>query len=213
MSASGDKQLKVALVGAAATLWLVLSGVALFTFQTADQTLFDQRILSDSDDFSATAAQHYFARLAGQGDRPILFFPLDITCPCSSATLEHLRSIAPMINRAAVELVLMLPGDQASREASLITNLQRELAIPIRTVSAAESETLIPSSPAAVVLNGARELIYFGPWSSGGACVSGIGGFVESAIKAMNEPVVQPVFNRAASGCYCDWRSDNNQAA
>ncbi len=214
-----NKPLKLALVSCIAALWLGLSGFTLYNLQTADQQIFDPRLLVDDDDFSADETANFFAQLATQArtdqQQAILVFPVDPSCQCTKAAISHLESISPTLAATGTGVLLLTPqgksaaGEALAHQLSATTGLSVSAANWEATTRSTISRTanIVPSSPAAILLSASNDLVYFGPWSSGGACIAGIGGFVESALKAMDQSALDPVFNRAAVGCYCEWNS------
>jgi hypothetical protein len=207
MTAEHPSPVRLIVIGGIAAIWLMLSGLALYALQTADQRLFDPSILADNDRFSAHLLQQAFAALTPGATQAQLFFIVDPTCSCSEATIEHLQTLATELNERRVEVTLILPRESAQAGQSLAEALRSDHGIEVRLTNPESVNALIPSSPAAVLLNADLDLIYYGPWSAGAACVSGTSGFVESALKVLGDESPLAVINRSAVGCYCDWHS------
>lgn len=75
-------------------------------------------------------------------------------------------------------------------------------------------EWLPPAAvPAALVIDGAGRVAYFGPYSSGSACYAGDLGIVERAIEsALGGSDQGPRLNLLGQGCYCPWPAMEGQA-
>lgn len=199
------KKTEIVFVSLMAAAWLILSGYLLFTFQTADQVLFDARVTSSQDDFSVEKFGAQLDDLIGELRGPVLIVALDLRCACTQAVIDHLRDLEPMLVSSGVAVQLLSPNSQAREAKTLAENLKRETGLNVKLAPNGADSVDFYSSPAAAVLNDRRELVYYGPWSAGGACVAGVGGFVESAIKALDSNDAYTIVNRAAVGCYCRW--------
>ena len=207
---SFSRRTKLLAVAAVGSLWLIGSGVALYSLQVADQQLFDPRLLDANDAFEPQRVANDFSTLT-QGSASTLLVPWDPDCSCTPAAEEHLLATAPLLRQHNADVVVVTKVEHVERAHAYAAILEKTgLSIKVATDDA--HPTLIPSSPAAVLLSNINELVYFGPWSSGGSCVTGIGGFVESALLTLSEDVQPVVVNRAAVGCYCPWRPAVNIA-
>lgn len=206
MQKLSEKSVRLAIVGTVAALWLGLSGFALYSFQTAGQRLFDPQVMASEDSFSVEAAQRHLRELVQNTASPTLIFPWDPACSCSPAAVEHLISTAELLTESGTQVTLLVKPKDLAAGQDLAAQLRQTTGLEHVTVrEEAGSTPLIASSPGAFLLGQNQELVYFGPWSSGGACVTGIGGFVESALLALDTVSPHPVVNRAAVGCYCQW--------
>ena len=130
----------------------------------------------------------------------------DPACACSRFNEQHVRQLMAAYRQRGIRfLVLARPG--AFRDRAELAQKANKV---FGTVEVAwlEDEGLnknIPSSPAALILDGQRRLAYFGPYSQGAVCSVGTGQFVErilDGVLAGNNP---GFINTLAFGCFCDW--------
>lgn len=108
---------------------------------------------------------------------------------------------------AAVTLILfILPAEYNIDPTGLGTQLQalaqkHNLSVQ-RLVNDDALLTIVPNTPAAILLNKHGELVYAGPLSEGIACSTG-SGFVELAINNLQAGFNSNLKLSQAKGCYC----------
>lgn len=192
-------------IGLLAIVWLVGSGWLLFQLQTAGQRMFDPSLMQ-TPDYPTGAVVETLQRILPDTGTPLVIHVWDDRCDCAAAAWSHLVSMKDRILAAGAQVVFLArPGDRERAEAASLA-LSLESGIPVAGVVVDEQRSLVPASPAAMVVSQAGELVYLGPYSAGGACVSSLGGFVESSLRMASGTNGDPWVNRAAIGCYCDWR-------
>lgn len=188
-----------------AACWLVGSGWLLFSLQTQDQQLFDPSLLRDDDTFSASQLADSIAATLGTHNKPLLIHAWDANCPCSAATIDHLKQLKPLIARSGARVLLTANGMDLAGTVQAAQNLSAATGIEFEAIEFPLS--LVPSSPAAVLVDAQGKLVYWGPYAAGGACVSGSGGFVESALASLDQDQTETLINRTTVGCYCTWQN------
>lgn len=204
-------QHKRLMMGVFAVIWLVGSGWLLFELQTAGQRMFDPSLM-DTPDYPTDVVMTTLKRSLPDTDSPLVVHVWDDRCACADAARLHLISMKDRILEAGAQVVLLArPGDR-ERAESAAAALSLESGIPVAGVVVDKERNLVPASPAAMVVSEAGELVYLGPYSAGGACVSSLGGFVESSLRMAGSASGDPWVNRAAIGCYCDWRDGESSS-
>lgn len=125
----------------------------------------------------------------------------DPGCPCNSKNESHVNRIIETYGSQGVNFVIVTPDanvlDQA-REKFTHLSVTDFMSTDIAGASP-------PSSPAAVVINGAGDTSYFGPYSVGAQCLSENGAFVENILDSLLQHQARTQVNTAAVGCFCDW--------
>jgi hypothetical protein len=189
-----------------AVVWLLGMGWALFQLQTAGQRLFDPAVLEGTEIPDQELAQRLRDAVPTSG-QPLLIHAWDDGCECADAAWQHLLSITDRVVESGVGVVLLVRPDAIGR-AELAQQQAIAAGLPVVSLLVDTKAELMPASPAAAVLGGSGELLYLGPYSAGGSCVTSIGGFVESTLGSLAEPMGarSAWINRTAIGCYCDWR-------
>lgn len=197
----GHKHIVMAVI---AIIWLLGSGYVLFSYQTDGQRMFDPSLL-ETPDYPVGQLQRQLLDVLPDMGVPLVVHAWDADCACAAAAREHLVSMAPRIQEAGAELVLLVKPGAADFAAAEAERLAAELDVPLAGVVVDHQQNLVPASPAAMVIAETGQLVYLGPYSAGGACVSTLGGFVESSLRVVRQGITEPWVNRAAIGCYCDW--------
>lgn len=199
-------QMKKQIMSVLAVVWLLGSGWALYQLQTADQRLFDPTVL-ETEDYPIDRVQAVLSQSLPQTGTPLIVHAFDDRCACAESARQHLVSMQERIREAGAQVVFLARPDDEARAKLAADEFAREANVTVAGVVVDQRQSLVPASPAAVVVSEVGELIYLGPYSAGGACVTSLGGFVESSLRISPDDFQGTWVNRAVMGCYCDWRA------
>lgn len=119
-------------------------------------------------------------------------------CACGGASSAHLRELWNRYAAEGLAIVLAEPrsGAAASEDLPASARMRRLEAL----------WPLVPAVPAAALFDENGKLIYFGPYSSGPTCGSGISFVDEALAQLRQEGVVAPWVNDLILGCSCNSR-------
>lgn len=121
--------------------------------------------------------------------RPTLVHFSQSSCRCDRSSREHLKDL----QRQFADLQLV----QVARPDEVPEPLARA-----EVIRAAELWALVPAVPSAAVIDGEGQLRYFGPYSSGPTCGSGIN-FVDQTLQQLHNGAPELWVNDMAFGCFC----------
>ncbi len=210
--ASRDLQRKRVLISLLAVVWLLGSGWTLYALQTADQRLFDPTVLT-TPDYPLSEVKLTLLQSLPDTGTALIVHAWDERCSCAESALQHLVSMRSQILEAGARVVLLARPEDAERAEIAAERLAQESGMPMAGVILDEGQALVPASPAAMVVSAGGDLVYLGPYSAGGACVTSLGGFVESSLRVAPEDFQDTWVNRSVMGCYCDWRQPAPKSA
>jgi len=200
-------KVRTLIVSALVLSWLLLSGYALFDLQTSQLRLFDESVLTSAEPFPVDQLTRQYLAASGVPDHAVMFHAWDPGCACSEASLLHLARLASELAAHGVEVAVVTPAliDEGQRARFVRTTGVQPVAWFVDA-----GKSYLPASPAAIVVAANGQPVYVGPYAAGAACVSGSGGFVESAIRAVDKTPADVFVNRTVSGCYCAWQTDRS---
>ncbi len=116
-------------------------------------------------------------------------------CRCDDASRDHLRRLRAEYSRSDLAVIQALPPTADAAVPDLGEAVDR------RKLPALWQ--LVSAVPAAALFGPGGQLLYFGPYSSGPSCGSGIN-FVEDELSRLrNHESVTPWINEVALGCFC----------
>ena len=196
-------------------IWLTLTVMAFWWFQYRPIRLFD--------DGEAMSLEFFLGRdlatqigLAPQATgRVTLIHYWDPGCPCSRFSREHVNDLMRGYTARGVDFLIVVRADGATpAEREKLRQLARQRFpaagnAPVRTDW--PEQGMPPSSPALAITGASGQLAYFGPYSEGGACGVGAGGFAERSLEGLLLGKETTRINTLVAGCYCPWR-DSEQA-
>lgn len=122
-------------------------------------------------------------------------------CPCSEASLQHLRSLYEKFRLSGLQIVQAT--DQFRDFPEPVNEQVRKIVMP-------NLWSEVKAVPAAALFAEDGQLIYFGPYSSGASCGNGIN-FVDNELQQLYQQRNQqstdnqlwPWINNLAFGCFC----------
>jgi hypothetical protein len=186
-------------------IWLGSTAWLFWVFQIRDMRPFtdDPRpfVRLQGESGTPDGLARLLRQLADPG-RPTVVHFLDPDCRCSRFNAPHVERIRERFEARGVRFLTVEAGRPAATDPAM-TALPRKLAewLPI------------PASPAAMVLDGQSDIVYFGPFSVGAGCLTGSGDFVERTLERVLAGDRGRHFNVLDSGCYCDWPETAAQTA
>lgn len=159
-------------------LWLVLTFIAAIYFISSRLTLFDPQMkLTGKDSHFVIKQLKQSVELMDVDLRNTIIHFTSNNCACSQYSEEHKESI----------------NNQAKLAGFNVININL----------AADFLTIIPSTPAILILNEIENLLYFGPYSTGLAC-SESNGYVETVLKNYAKGFNSDLMITDVKGCYCN---------
>ncbi|MBQ4799159.1 hypothetical protein J8L73_08445 [Pseudoalteromonas sp. MMG006] len=154
-------------------VWFISVVVGLVYFQVAQLSDFDRnKLLNEPNWFNNFKQQVKYE----ESKSASLVIVTDPNCGCTIQAKPHLKQLTEFSKQKGVSLILL------EQSPSL--------------------KTVIPSTPAAVVLNKEGEFVYAGPLSEGLGCAQG-SGFVETVITNLMAGFNNQLLLNNTKGCYC----------
>jgi hypothetical protein len=158
-------------------IWLVLTIAAAIYFISGRLADFDpQQKLTDADPISLMQKISEIEQLKGRDLSDTIVHFTSQGCSCTQYSDNHKGEIN---QRAAIE------GFKV-----------------INVVVSEKLAALVPSTPAILITNNQRNLLYFGPYSAGLAC-SASNGYVETVLGNYAKGYSSSLIVNDTSGCYC----------
>ena len=128
----------------------------------------------------------------------------------SSAVIQQVREIAALKNVDLSKAIIHFTSNdcsctQYSEEHKLAINKQAKSdGFDIININLpADLLTIIPSTPAILIVGGLEQLLYFGPYSAGLAC-SQSNGYVEAVLQNYAQGYNSDLVISDVKGCYCN---------
>ncbi|KTF09916.1 DUF6436 domain-containing protein [Pseudoalteromonas sp. H103] len=159
--------------------WFVSIVIGLVYFQMTQLTDFDtNKLLNEPQWFYKFKQQIKYEN----NQHASLVIVTDPNCGCTLQAKTHLKQLTDFSNQKGVQVI----------------NLEQSKSL----------QAVIPSTPAAVVLDKKGEFVYAGPISEGLGCAQG-SGFVETVITNLMAGFNNELLLNNTKGCYC---TTSNQA-
>lgn len=133
--------------------------------------------------FSGVQISQLYSRIGMQGKITVVHFS-NKNCPCNTYSRDHVQRLQPQLSVS--HQVTLNPSDNALLNIS------------------------IPASPATAIWDSHGQLAYFGPYSSGAVCGSGLD-FVSRTLDAISKNKNPQWVNMVGIGCYCTWKNTEVQ--
>jgi len=209
------RQNRTTLAAALVLVWLIGTAFGFWWFQFKDLRPFAVNTANKNIFFDGEKMRNHLNRaLEKNKDRgrpddkvtTVVHF-WDPACDCSRFNEKHVRDLMAEYRKQGIRFVVVARAESfANREA-----LSQKARAVFGDVDVIWNQDLrlnksIPSSPAAIILDGQQQLAYFGPYSEGAVCSAGSGRFVERILDGVLAGKNPQFINTLAYGCFCDWQ-------
>jgi hypothetical protein len=165
-------------------VWLLIIGFAFWQYQFSR--------ISSLEDYWVSFSGESFAdtKLVPKNGEALIVHIVDPNCPCSRFTKSHIEELElKYANNAEFINITNIPADDSRRETLM--------------------GLMIPASPAVAIWDGSGHLAYFGPYSGGRFCGSGLD-FVSMTLSSLKAMLNLRWINQEAVGCFCPWSISNS---